>query len=67
MMNHADGDAIWAIIVDAAVASGFFILPVGCPVAVVAGTDAAHLPPELRLTAVDVQSGDDLKSLIVSG
>ena len=66
MMNHASGDAIWQLVVEVAVAAGCFIVPVGCPVAVVAGTDQAQLPPELRSDAVAVESGTDLKRLIGS-
>lgn len=66
MVNHASGDAIWQVIVDAAVAGGFFIMPAGCPPAVVPGTDAAQLPPELRPAATNVRSGEDLKRLILT-
>lgn len=63
-IHGMSGDAIWQVIVDAAAAAGFFIMPVGCSVGVPMGVDRMDLPSELRASAVDIQSGQDLKELI---
>ena len=63
-INHASGDTIWQIVVDAAVAGGFFIIPVGCPTAAVGGVDSAHLPAELGADVVPVTTGTELAALI---
>ncbi len=65
MLNHASGDEVWQLVLESAVAAGFFVIPVGCPVAAVPGTDLAQLPPELG-SAVVVDSGADLQRLIRS-
>jgi hypothetical protein len=66
MVNHAAGEQIWDLLVTVAVAAGWVIMPVGCPVCVVADEHAADLPDELRADVVVVRSGAELLQVIRS-
>jgi hypothetical protein len=66
MVNHAAGGQIWGLIVTVATAAGWVIMPVGCPVCVVADEQAADLPDELRTDVVVVRSGTELLQVIRS-
>ena len=47
MANHVEGERPWNLLVEAARAAEFAIMPVGCPVCVPSANIADHLPPEL--------------------
>ena len=64
MINHASGRRIWQLIVDVAVAAGYVVLPVGCPVCVVDEVMIGHLPEELRPDVVLVRDGGELERAI---
>lgn len=66
MANHIEGRGSWDLLVRAARAGRFAIMPVGCPVCVPAAELAAHLPPELVADAnpVLVANGDDLTAAV---
>jgi hypothetical protein len=59
MFNHASGRAVWDVMYEVALAAGFVVMAVGCPVCV---TDAAMVSelPELPFATVVVHSGKDI-------
>jgi hypothetical protein len=64
MVNHASGEQIWDLIVTVAAAAGWVIMPVGCPVCVVAHEQAADLPDDLRADVTVVRTGTELLQVI---
>jgi hypothetical protein len=60
MVNHAAGEQVWDLVVTVAVAADWVIMPVGCPVCVVAEEHVRDLPDELRADVVVVRTGTDL-------
>ena len=66
MVNHAEGLAVFDLLVDAARAGCWTIMPVGLPAAVANVDLLAHLPEGLDEGAVVVGSGADLLRLIES-
>jgi hypothetical protein len=64
MVNHASGEQIWDLILTVAAAAGWVIMPVGCPVCVVADEQAADLPDELRGGVIVVRTGTELLQVI---
>jgi hypothetical protein len=64
MVNHAAGEQIWDLVVAVALAAGWVIMPVGCPVCVVADEQAADLPGELRADVTVVRTGAELLQVI---
>jgi hypothetical protein len=67
MVNHASGDAVYGFLYDVARSAGFVVMPVGCPTCVVDPAMKAHLPSEIAQHAVVIESGDDLRRIIVNG
>ena len=67
MVNHASGEQIWDLVVAVAAAAGWVIMPVGCPVCVVADEQAADLPEELRADVTVVRTGTELLRVIERG
>jgi len=64
MINHVSGRRIWQRIVDVAIAAGYVVLPIGCPVCVVDEVMIGHLPDELRPDVVLVRDGGELERAI---
>ncbi|HEY1106296.1 hypothetical protein MUN74_04450 [Agromyces endophyticus] len=68
MLNHVEGELVWQVIFDLAVAGDWVIMPVGCPVCVVSEAQADSVPPELHDNGVVlVDSGSRLLDVIVNG
>jgi len=44
MVNHAEGDQIWDVVYDLALAVGYAVMPVGCPTCVTSDDVRRHLP-----------------------
>lgn len=65
MITHVDGDGIWDLLVEAARAARWTIMPVGCPVCVFSREMLDALPHELDEDAVIISSGADLRDVIV--
>lgn len=66
MANHVSGSEPWDVLVRAARAADWVIMPTGCPTALLHKDQRKHLPEELRAQAVLVSDGDDLLNLIRS-
>ncbi|MEV0156092.1 hypothetical protein AB0H57_20505 [Micromonospora sp. NPDC050686] len=64
MFTHASGRQIWQVVVDVAQATGYAIMPVGCPTCVTRLEHLADLPDELRSLALVVLNGDDLLAAV---
>jgi hypothetical protein len=64
IINHAEGEAVWDLVVAIASSSRLAILPVGCPTCVGDPGLLADLPPDLADGAVVVASGSDLADII---
>ncbi|MEJ3406103.1 hypothetical protein WDJ51_15315 [Rathayibacter sp. YIM 133350] len=65
MVTHVDGDeAIWDVLVQAAVAGEWTIMPIGCPACVFSSAMLASLPVGLDEDAVVIDSGSQLLTLI---
>ena len=60
MINHAEGDAIWDLIVAMAKAGGHVIIPGGCATCVVDETLVSVVPDEFPKPIVVVSSGREL-------
>ena len=65
MINDAAGEQIWDLVVSVAVAAGWVIMPVGCPVCVVDTDQVEILPDELRGDVVIVRTGAQLLRVIL--
>jgi hypothetical protein len=60
MVNHASGEHIWDLLVAAAAAADWVVMPVGCPTCVTSEEQVNHLPEELRHAIAVVSSGEGL-------
>jgi hypothetical protein len=65
MANHLSGAAD-ALLYDIARSAGFVVMPTGCPTCLPDGAMHEHLPAELVVDAVIIESGDDLRRVIES-
>ena len=62
MFNHVEGDLVWDVIYDAAVAGDWVVMPVDGPLSIVAERQAVSIPDELReLGVILVRSGRELR------
>lgn len=66
MVSHINGSAVLDLLVDAARAGSWAIMPIGVPTAVTSPDLIAHLPEGLGDGAVVVSSGAELLRLIES-
>ncbi len=66
MITHASGFQIWSLLVDAARAANFAIIPIGCPVCVANRSLLDHLPPEMAEGARGVENGEELLLVVQS-
>ena len=65
MINHIE-DGLWDLLVEAARAGRWAIMPIGCPTCVFNAAMLANLPEDLRQDAVVVNSGADVRDLIAN-
>lgn len=65
MVTAVDGDEPWELLLAGAQAAGWVILPVGRPACIVAEAQRAHLPEDLRATAIVVRTGDQLRRIVL--
>lgn len=61
MANHVQGAKVWELLVQAARAADWVVLPTGGPTCITDQTQRSHLPVELRQAIHLVRSGDDLQ------
>jgi hypothetical protein len=66
MINHASGEFIWQVMLDAALAGHYAIMPVGCPACIVREDMRDDLPDSLQATAVVVRSGTDVMNVVIN-
>jgi hypothetical protein len=64
MVAHIEGESAWGILVDAARAAEWAIMPVGTPACILDESKIADLPEELRGDVCVIATGDDLQALI---
>jgi hypothetical protein len=64
MVNHASGEHVWDLLVAAAMAADWVIMPVGCPTCVISEKQIDHLPEELHDGVAVVASGAQLLGLM---
>ena len=64
MVNHIEGAGLWSLLVEAARAGRWAIMPIGCPVCVFDKAMLADLPDELRSDATIVESAAEVVALI---
>lgn len=64
MVNHVEGAGLWSLLVEAARAGRWAIMPIGCPVCVFDEAMLADLPDELRSDAAIVESAAEVVALI---
>lgn len=64
MVNHLSGTAAYALLYDIARSAGFVVIPTGGPTCLPDGAMLEHLPAELAVDAVIIESGDDLRRVI---
>lgn len=66
MATHIEGLGAWSLLVEAARAASWVIMPVGCPTCVFDEVQLGQLPAELRDDARIITSGEDLLAVIES-
>jgi hypothetical protein len=64
MVTHIEGVCAWSLLVEAARAASWVVMPVGCPVCVLDEVQLEHLPEELRDDVRVITSGEDLLAVI---
>ena len=60
MFNHVDGGGAWDLIVDAARAANWVLMPIGCGTFVTDRRQRDHLPDGVPRPVVEVRSGTEL-------
>ena len=66
MINHLEGDALWDLLVETAIAAQWTIMPVGSPVCVFSDAMLEALPEGLDEDAIMISSGEQLRRAILS-
>ena len=66
MANHISGERPWDLLVEGARASGWVIMPVGCPACLTDEGQRVHLPEGLDNGAVLVRTGEELLRVILA-
>ncbi len=64
LANHIAGEQLWDLLVQGARATGWVIMPVGCPACITDDSDRAHLPEGFSSEATLVLTGDDVLRVI---
>lgn len=67
MATHIEGDVVWDVLVRAAQAADYVILPVGCATCIVDSKQEAHLPEPLKDRVALVPDGPALLAVIRAG
>jgi hypothetical protein len=67
MVTHIEGDGLWDLLVHAARAADWTVMPVGCPAIVFSQAMLDDLPEGLDEGAVIISSGDELRETILAG
>jgi hypothetical protein len=64
MVTHASGEQVWDLLFATAVAAGWVVMPVGCPVCVTSEDQVSQLPEELSKAVAVVTSGAGILNVI---
>lgn len=67
MVTHIDGDGLWDLLIDAARAADWAVMPVGFPPLVFSQGVLDALPEGLGQDAVITSSRDELREMILAG